>query len=194
MTVALVIAAALALHPFWGETVTEVSRAEFGRFALVEERHEMPPSRIAPLHGRADRWVELHLKFRSTDTATEIALVDDGASLTFELWSERCTSGTRFLAFRGRVGEPRLFAQFVETVAFHYRTCPGAGPALARSRAGEMRAARAGFAAGVQAMKTRAEALFQGWRTRCRARTSGGGRGEPVVIMPDHGPCPGGLL
>lgn len=194
MTPVLLIAAALALHPRWGETVTEVSRAEFGRFALVEERHELPPSDIPRLHGRADRWVELHLKFRSTDTATEIALVDNGAELTAELWSGRCTSGARFLAFRGRVGEPSLFAQFVSTVAFHYRTCPGAGPALARSQAGEMRAARADFVAGVQAMKTRAEALFQGWRTRCRARTSSGGRGRAVVIMPDHGPCPGGLL
>jgi hypothetical protein len=194
MTAALLIAAVLALHPRWGETVTEVGRAEFGRFALVEERHDLPPTQMPRLHGPADRWVELHLVFRSTDAATEIALVDNGAALTFELWSERCTSSTRYLAFQGRVGEPRLFAQFADAVALHYRTCPGAGPALARSRAREMRAARADFAAGVQAMKAREETLFQGWRTRCRMRTSGGGRAGPVVFLPDHGSCPGGML
>jgi hypothetical protein len=194
MTAALLIAAALALHPIWGETVTEVSRAEFGRFALVEERHDLPPSSRARLHGPADRWVELHLVFRSTDAATEIALVDNGAALAVELWSRPCSTGTRFLVFQGRVGEPRLFARFVDTVALHYRTCPGAGPALARSRAAEVRAARADFAAGVQAMKRRAETLFQGWRARCRARTSGGGRDGPVVVLPEHSNCPGGLL
>jgi len=193
MIAALALVAAMALPTRYGEQVTEVSRADHGRFAFVEERHELPPGQMR-LHGPADRWIELHLRFRSDDSGATFELVDNGAMLGFRLDSRECTSSTNFLAYRGRIGEPALFAGFLDILAFHYRSCPRTDPATARADRAAMRAARADFALAVQAMKARAQTLFQGWRTRCRARISGGRRAGPVILMPDHGPCGGGVL
>jgi hypothetical protein len=192
MIPSILIAAALAVPGPHGEQVTEISQAHYGDLELVEERHEFSSRAARPLHGRPDLWFELHMRFPVEGTG--IALIDDGTSLSFQLWSAQCSTSAPTLAYQGRIGEPRLFAQLIDTAASHFRECSDSTPASERGAMAVIRANRENFAAAVQAMKARAETLFQGWQRRCRPLPQPRGR-DPVIVMPDpNSPCPGGVL
>lgn len=163
----------------------------FGRFILSEVRTEDAAPRVPQA-----RHAELRLQFSTVDPQTTATLVDDGAMLGIEVRSGNCGGGgTQFLAYQGRVGEPRLFDRLLEYARLLYESGCGLRPDIVRSHLLQMRRSRTDFAAGVQAMKARATVLFGGWRRRCRAPNRPQGPKELVFFLPSpHDPCRGGTF
>jgi hypothetical protein len=141
-------AALLALAAVFGfpaaPSESSAGAAKFGRFTLTEDQvaDEAPMSPDAH-HTR------LRLQFSTDDAQTTAALLDNGAMLAIEVGSQNCGGGTQFLAYQGRVGEPRLFDKLLETVRFLYKSGCGLRPEIIRSQLLQLRRSRTDFAAGV---------------------------------------------
>jgi hypothetical protein len=189
-------AALLALASTFGAPAPSPESAadtvNFGPFTLTEVQIED----AAPRSPDAQH-AQLRLQFSTDDPQTTAALVDDGAMLAIEVRSRNCGGGgTQFLAYQGRVGEPRLFDKLLEFTRLLYESGCGLRPETVRSHLRQLRLSRTDFAAGVQAMKERATVLFGGWRRRCHRPKVSQGMEELLSFLSSspHDPCRGGTF
>jgi hypothetical protein len=177
----VVAAALLAQEPF-GATPREVNRTAFGRFALVER--EMILSEPV-LHGPRGNWTELRLEFQ--DGEDHFAVVDNGRMLGIQLDSGTCITSGGAMGFAGEMGEPAIFRDFLNSVGLHDLGCPARGRAALRRHQRQLGAVRTDFAAGIEALKRRAESVYpDGWR--CRVNFFGR-RNGPIAYLPNARAC-----
>ncbi len=150
--------------------ITE-TRTPLGRFTLVEEVSALEPGETPIMHVN-EHWTKLHLVFSSADRTTKVDVVDDGGRLEIAIESGGCLSRSYPFSYGEDDKGRKLHAQMERWLKDLFKLCPKLTPAQKSTHLAELRQTRSEFPAALQRMKTRAAAVFGGWRRRCTKYSS----------------------
>lgn len=145
--------------------VTE-SRTQLGSFTLVEEVSVLGPDEVPIMHVDQD-WTKLHLQFTTSDKVTTVEIVDDGGNLEIAIEATRCSSRSYPFGYGEDPRGKKLHRAMEAAVNALFKICTRLSPAQKGAHLAELRETRPDFPAALEAMKTRATAVFGGWRRRC---------------------------
>lgn len=163
--------AALFLAGSGAEARIAESRTPLGMFTLVEEVSVLGPDEVPIMHVDQD-WTKLHLVFSTADRLTKLEVVDDGGNLEIAIDSAGCLSRSYPFGY-GEDPRGRKLHRAMEAAAKAlFKICPKLSPTQKSRYLAELRQTRSEFPEALAAMKTRATAIFGGWRRRCTKYSS----------------------
>jgi|GEM_PF-7120996 len=160
-------AATPPLTPFLAGARATVGR--FGAFQVLEDRD----TTSLQIPDVPSGWTKVHLSFTSNDGRVNVALTDNGSSLTVRSrTSTSCSSYSGYFHYGERAGESHLYEAMADELRRVTEACPRGMEAAEQYRR-QFRHAWKEFPAAMNAMKTRILVVFEGRMARCENPANG---------------------
>jgi hypothetical protein len=150
-------------------TGARVTVGTFGAFQVLEERDTTSLSVPDVPSG----WTKVQLSFTSDDGRVNVALMDNGTSLTVRSRSSTgCSTYSAYFQYGERTDESQFYEAMADGLRRLTRACPRGMEAAEQYRR-QFRHAWKEFPAAMNAMKARVLEVFEGRTTRCANPANG---------------------
>ena len=158
--------AALAILAFGSANaearITE-TRTPLGKYTLIEvvSQEEIPIMHVN------QNWTKLYVRFLTGDNAAEINIIDNGAHLEIGIHIAGCHGGDSPYSYIEERPDRPLYYNIEKAAKALFKICPRLTAEQKNRYFAELQQARSEWPVAFDALKSRAQSVFGGWRRRC---------------------------